>query len=96
MILGIEDRIKLVEKGRCVFSSKFILERLPDSRRCLVGGQQDPPLGFNSFEEVCKSILVAIAIFIDFFKVSNVSLIICFFHRYLFRSHDKLPAIKQL
>jgi len=53
IVLGIEDRIKLVEEGRCIFSSKFILERRPDGGRGLVGGQQDQPLGFDGFEEVC-------------------------------------------
>ena len=95
-VLGIEHRIKLVEEGRCIFSSKFVFERLPDGGRGLVGGQQDQPLGFNGFEEVCASILVAIAIFINFLKVSNISLIICFFYRYLFRSHDKVPTGEQL
>jgi len=79
-----------------MFSSKFVLECLPDGGRCLVGGQQDQPLGFDGFEQVCRSILVAIAIFVNFLKVSNISLIICFFLRYLFRSHDKVPAIEQL
>ena len=68
IVLGIKDRIKLVEEGRCIFSSKFILERLPDGGRSLVGGQQDQPLGFDGFEEVCRTILVAIAIFINFFQ----------------------------
>ena len=96
IVLGIEDRIKLVEEGRCIFSRKFILERLPDGRRGLVDGQQDQLSGFDGFEEVCRSILVAIAIFVDFLKVSNVSPIICFFHGYLFHSHNKVPTIKEL
>jgi len=60
VVLGIETRIELVEEGRGIFSSEFILESGPYFGRGFMGCEGDEPLRLYGLDEVCRSILVAI------------------------------------
>ena len=95
IVLGVKDRIELIEEARSIFSSKFILEGLPDSGRSLVGGQPDQPLGVNCLKKVCRSILVAIAISVNIIKVTKRFGFISFFRWQMFYAYDQVPTIKQ-
>ena len=53
IVLGIENRIELVEEGRGVFSSEFILESSPYFGRGFMGCQEDEPLRLNGLDKAC-------------------------------------------
>ena len=60
ILLGIENRIDLVEERSSVFSSKFVLESGPYCRRGFISDEEDEPLRLYGLDEVCCGILVVI------------------------------------
>jgi len=86
IVLGIENRIDLIEEGRGVFCSEFILVGSPYFGRGFMGCEKDEPLRLNGLDNVCRCILVVIdkVVIVVITKVVNP-----------FFTYDNIPTVKK-
>ena len=84
-----KNRIKLVEEGSCVFSSKFILESGPDFVRRLLRSKENKEFWIRGLDKVRRRVLVPILkVGVIIGSIVFIVLFACFF------SNNYIPAVK--